>query len=470
MDDWPILTAAAMREADRRAIASGTPGIDLMERAGRVVADAVAAYVGPAPVVVVCGPGNNGGDGYVVARLPKRGGWPAGPPRTAPPASPDAIAVAARWGGPTGDLRDAHGAKILVDALFGTGLSRPLAPSCASDLAMLAEQAETVIAVDLPSGLDSDSGAHLGCPFTADMTIALAALKPAHTLFPAAAHCGRIVLADIGIPCESAIRTVERPKLRAPSYSDHTYTRGMTAIMAGPMPGAAVLSSVAAARGGAGAVMLIGDIPAPMPAIMTRRWSDDVLANRKLASVVIGPGLSIDGEGRRRLDGALAANIPVVLDAGALRLLASSPVPLARRLNGVKAVLTPHSGEFEDMFPGLSGSRIDRAVAAADRAGAVIILKGADTVIAAPDGRARVATTDGFWLATAGSGDILAGMAGAMLAAGLPPFEAASAAVWLHGAAAAHAGPWLVAGDLVDHLPAALSETLITPSGHHIAR
>lgn len=463
---WPILTAAAMRDADARAIAAGTPGIELMERAGAAVAGAVAAYVGPAPVLVVCGPGNNGGDGYIVARLLRQAGWPVRVARTAPPASADAIEAASRWDGPTEAIDDAHGAKILIDAAFGTGLARPLGAALADRLGILAATADTVIAIDVPSGVDSDNGELLGCPLFADMTVALAALKPAHSLFPAAARCGRLVLADIGIPCDCTVRTLERPCLGAPQHFDHKYSRGMVGVIAGEMTGAASLSAMGAARGGAGAVLLVGDMPPPMPAIITRRWSDDVLANTKIDAVVIGPGLDVGRAGRRKLDAALGSGKPLVLDAGALRLLADSAIPIGRRLNGVDAILTPHGGEFADLFPDLPGSLVNRAVAAARTAGAIVIFKGADTVIAAPDGRARIATATSFWLATAGSGDILAGVAGAMLAAGLPAFEAASAAVWLHGAAARHAGPWLVASDLVHHLPAALTEALVSTSGH----
>ncbi len=460
MQGWPILTAAAMRAADARAIAAGTPGIALMERAGAAIADAVAAYIGPAPVLMLCGPGNNGGDGYVVARLLREAGWPVRVARSAPPASADAIEAALRWDGPVDSIAEATGAKIVIDAVFGTGLSRALEAMLARDIAVLAEQADTVIAIDLPSGVDSDGGGLLGCAFKADMTVALAALKPAHCLYPAAAHCGRLVLADIGIASASEVRALARPCVRIPCYSDHKYSRGMVAVVAGEMGGAAELAATGAARGGAGAVLLVGGTAAPMPAIITRPWADDVLDNKKIASIVVGPGLGADRTGRRQLDAALDAGKPLVLDAGALRLLADSPIPLERRLRDVDAVLTPHSGEFAALFPDLAGNSVERAVRAARRAGAVVVLKGADTVIAAPDGRAHVATATSFWLATAGSGDILAGVTGAMLAARMPPFEAASAAVWLHGTAARHAGPWPVASDLAQYLPAALAEAL----------
>jgi len=453
----PILTAAAMRAAEDEAIAAGTPSAELMERAGAAAAETAWRFSGGAPALVLCGPGNNGGDGYVVARLLAERGVEVSVAALAPPRTTDAAAMAARWSGPTTDLAQAMPAPLVIDALFGTGLSRGLEPAVAARLGELVAAANFSVAIDLPSGVSTDDGALLSPVPAFDLTVTFAALKPAHRLQPAAAGCGRVIVGDIGVPAASLLREIGKPSLPRPGPDDHKYSRGMVAVVAGAMSGAAELAAEAALRGGAGYVLLAGGDPAPRrPHAVVRREGDAaaMLGDHRIGAIVIGPGLGRDEVADDRLDAALATGQPLVIDADALVLLGDDPSRLA---DAPPTILTPHEGEFARLFGDLSGSRLDRARDAASLSGAVVLLKGADTVVAAPDGRAAIAPPGSSWLATAGTGDVLAGIAGAMLARDLEPFEAACAAVWLHGAAARAAGPGLIADDLAHHLPAILA-------------
>jgi hydroxyethylthiazole kinase-like uncharacterized protein yjeF len=459
-----VATAHEMRHADAAAIASGTPGGELMDRAGRAVATAVAAFTGLDEVLVLCGPGNNGGDGYVIARELMARGWPVRVAQLAPPASPEAIAAAALYHGPVEPFDKARPRAILVDALFGTGMTRMLAPKLADRLQKLMEGSWVRVAVDLPSGVGTDDGSLLGAGLPFDMTVALAALKPAHLLYPAATLCGRIVTADIGIPVETACWRLGAPKLPPPGATDHKYTRGFAMIVGGEMPGAAMLAARGAQAAGAGYVVLAGEadhVTEPASIIQKRAGAADLellIEDKRIGAVVIGPGLGRDREASVRLDAALSdISHPLVLDADALVLLGASAIPVARRLHGRKAVLTPHEGEFARLFGSLPGNRIERARTAANMAQAVIVLKGPDTVVAAPDGKVKIADAPNFWLSTAGTGDVLSGVIAAMLSRGLEPFEAACAGVWLHGEAARIAGPAIAADDLMPALKQAFA-------------
>lgn len=419
-----ILTAAEMRAAEEAAIAAGTSVETLMERAGTAAAEAIWRYAGPLPALILCGPGNNGGDGRVIARdLAARGVEV----RVATPDDPD-------W----------PPAPLLVDALFGTGLSRPLDDALARRLLALAEAARVRVAIDLPSGVATDDGTILSPVPDFDLTVTFQTLKPSHLLQPAARHMGRLVVADIGIEAESSLTEIARPDLAPPGPDANKYSRGLVAIIAGDMPGASALAAAAAMRAGAGVVRLQAREFVPgVPAAVIQKPGDplDRLDDKRIGALLIGPGLV---EGRDLLDAALGAGHPLVLDAGALSLLAERSLP---RLDD--AILTPHAGEFQRLFGGGEGSKVDRARAAAASCGAVVVFKGADTVVAAPDGRAAIAPPAPAWLASAGTGDVLAGIVAAMRARGLAPFEAACAGVWLHGRAAERAGPGLIADDLV---------------------
>ena len=450
-----ILTAAETRAAEEAVFATGVTVEQVMERAGAAVAEAAWRYAGRAPALVLCGPGNNGGDGYVIARLLQDRGIEVRVAASGEPGTDAARANRARWTGPVETLADAAPAPLLIDALFGTGLARPLDPAIAGPLERLAGAARMRIAVDLPSGVGTDDGALLGPAIAYDMTVALAVLKPAHRLQPAAALIGRLIVADIGIAGRSRLCEIARPHLPAPGPTDHKYTRGHVVVAEGAMPGAALLSAMAAQRGGAGYVTLAGQ-GGGGPAALVRRDGDlaEILADRRVGAALVGPGLGRAAAGRALLDAALASGKPLVLDADALTLLAER-----RPLRGLP-ILTPHEGEFAALFGDLPGSRIDRARAAAASAQAVVVLKGPDTVVAGPDGRAAIAPPAPGWLASAGTGDVLAGLIAANRARGLDAFEAACAGVWLHARAAECAGPGLIADDLIAHLPQALAECL----------
>ncbi|MBD3760788.1 NAD(P)H-hydrate dehydratase [Rhizorhabdus sp.] len=455
MNGRPILTAVETRAAEAAVFATGVTVEQAMERAGATVAEAAWRHAGNMAALVVCGPGNNGGDGYVIARHLKARGVKVRVAASGEPRSDAARAMRARWDGPVEHLAEARAAGLLIDALFGTGLDRPLDPAVAEPLARLAGEATIRIAVDLPSGIGTDDGALLGPAIGYDMTVALAVLKPAHLLQPAAALMGRLVLGDIGIAGSSDLTEIARPHLPAPGPADHKYTRGHVVVAEGAMPGAALLAAMAAQRGGAGYVTLVGGGQGG-PASIVRRAGplDGLLADRRIGAVLVGPGLGRDAAGRGLLDAALGSGKPLVLDADALMLLEGTGA-----LPGLP-ILTPHEGEFAALFGTLTGSRIERARAAADRAQAVVVLKGPDTVVASPGGRAAIAAPAPGWLASAGTGDVLGGLIAANRARGLEAFEAACSGVWLHGRAARLAGPGLIADDLILHLPQALGECL----------
>jgi ADP-dependent NAD(P)H-hydrate dehydratase / NAD(P)H-hydrate epimerase len=445
----PVLTAPQMRAAE---IDCGVPLLELMERAGAALAEAAWRFGAGAPVLVLCGPGNNGGDGYVAARVLAAQGAEVAVAMSGPPTTDLARAAADNWIGPVRALTDVAPAPVLIDALFGTGMKRSLAPEIATPLHRLADAAHFVIAADLPSGLSTDDGRDLGAA-QADLTVAMGAAKPVHLLQPGAAKCGRVLIAEIGISASSDWNVLERPRLLAPRPDDHKYTRGMVAIVPGEMAGAATLGASAAARL-AGYTILCGKGDAP--ASVVRRGLDKTLSDPKLNAILIGPGLGDTADNRAKFDAVLASSVPLVLDAGALALVKA--IDIKERPHPV--ILTPHEGEFERLFGVLPGSKADRAQAAAARCGHTVILKGADTVIASADGRVTFAPAASPWLASAGTGDILAGIAVAMLGQGMPAHDAACSAVWLHAAAARRAGPALIADDLPAHLAAALAECL----------
>lgn len=449
-----MLTPEQMGRADAAAIAAGMSGIALMENAGRAVFRAIRRRFRPCPVVVLCGPGNNGGDGYVVARLLDRAGWPVRLAALAAPASADARGAAAGWRGPVHALAPAvlDGAGLVVDALFGAGLSRPLDGAAAEVVAAIRAP---VVAVDLPSGVSGLTGQVLGAAPRADLTVTFFRLKPGHLLLPGRALCGETICADIGIPSAvldaigPAIRlngpgNFARPLLAAEA---HKWSRGSVTIVAGPMPGAARLAAAAARRAGAGHVsVLSGDALAfagePGLVLLGPAAMAAALADRRRVAWVVGPG---GGSGApHALREAIGAGKRVVADADALQK--------ATDLRGA-CLLTPHEGEFTRVFGAPGEDRIDAARSAAQLTGAVVLLKGPTTVIAAPDGRIALNANAPQWLATAGTGDVLAGVAAAWLAQGAGPFEAACAAAWLTGAAASQLGAGMLAEQLALALP-----------------
>lgn len=455
MTGRPILTAQEMRDAEAAAIAAGTSVETLMERAGRAAAEAIRRFAGPMPALVLCGPGNNGGDGYVIARALAEGGAEVRVAAAAEPSSGAAKAARARWTGPVEPIATAEPAPLLIDALFGTGLTRPLDAILAGRLGDLAAQARVRAAIDLPSGAATDDGGLLSPVPDYDLTVTFQTLKPSHLLQPAARHMGRIVVADIGIAAESRLTEIARPRLRSPGPDDHKYSRGYVAVLAGEMPGASALAAAAALRAGAGYVRIFAEAFVDgAPNAIVQAPGRGFAPDKRIGAVAIGSGLGTGMKSRALLESALAAETALVLDADALNLIGRE-LP---ELEG--AILTPHEGEFARMFGKMSGSKVERARAAAALAGAVVLLKGPDTIVAAPDGRAAMARPAPAWLASAGTGDVLTGIVAALRAGGLAPFEAACSAAWLHGRAAELAGPALIADDLISRLPAAVAECL----------
>ena len=412
---------------------------------------------GASEVLVLCGPGNNGGDGYVAARLLKKRGAHVRLAASAPAKAEAACRAAGLWDGPVEALADAAKAATIVDALFGTGLARPLEPAVADALARLCRSAQRRIAVDLPSGVATDDGSVLSAVPHFDLTIALGALKPSHLLLPAAEHCGQVAVADIGLgSIDGPTHRIVRPSFATPPHDANKYSRGKLVVLAGDMPGASLLSALASQRAGAGYVELLGSSgDAPPHALVRHAWSERALEDARISAIVVGPGLGHGKTARARLDAAFATGKPLLLDADALTLIGKSRHD---RLAG--HVLTPHWGEFTRLFGDSGKDRLTQVRAAAAQSGAIVLLKGADSIVAHPDGRAAIAPLAPSWLASAGTGDVLAGIIGALITGGLGPFEAAQAGIWLHGEAARLVGPVLIADDLIAHLPTALAACL----------
>ncbi|HEX3846020.1 MAG TPA: NAD(P)H-hydrate dehydratase [Steroidobacteraceae bacterium] len=474
-----LVTVAQMGAADAAAVARGTAGTTLMHNAGMAVVREIARRWSARPTLVLCGPGNNGGDGFVVAAELGRMGWPV---RVALLGERgrlhgDAAFHAARW---TGALEPAAPAAIgtaglVVDALFGSGLNRPLAPEAAATLAEAVRRRVPIVAVDVPSGVMGDSGASVGA-VASRCTVTFARKKPAHVLMPGRALCGEVTVADIGIPDEVfatlPISAYENhPSLWGDSMprldqAGNKYSRGHALLYGGyPVTGAARMAARAAARVGAGLTTIAVPSEAfavyasALLSIMVRPLAGrgrfgELLSDRRFTACLIGPGAGVDDATRDSALAILRAGRPVVLDADAISVFAGRLSALGESVKG-PCVMTPHEGEFARVFSA-SGDKLTRARAAAHESGAVLVLKGADTVIAAPDGRAIVNTHAPATLATAGSGDVLGGLILGLLAQGMDAFDAAAAGVWVHGAAAADFGPGLIAEDLPELVPAVL--------------
>lgn len=449
MTGRPILTAEQMRAAEQAAIDGGVAVETLMERAGAALAEGVFRFAGRRPVLLACGPGNNGGDGYVAARHLRCKGVPVRVAALSEPATDAARWARSQWDGDVEDFASAETAPVLVDCLFGTGLKRPLNDIVAKRLCKLASSAGLAIACDLPSGVEADSGAILSpIPFF-DLTVTFGALKPAHRLMPGMARMGRVALGDIGIEAETHWFEIGRPQPPPLSPDGHKYDRGLVHALAGKMPGAIALACTAAARTGAGYVRVstsrsIDNLPSAVVQTDTATLNDP-----RIGAVLVGPGM---GDIPQVLTLALTSKAPVVIDGDAI-----GQVGEPERLRGQDAIVTPHEGEFSRLFGELQGSKGERALEAARRSGAVVVYKGPDTLVASPDGRLGFAPPAPAWLATAGTGDVLAGMIAALRAQGMPGFEAACAAVWVHGRAAEIAGPDMIADDLLVAIPEALA-------------
>ena len=453
-----ILTVAQMRDAEQALIDAGTSVEALMRIAGRGAGEWVWRMSGGRPVTVLCGPGNNGGDGWVLAELIRERGGDVAVISPKEPATAAAKDARSRYRGPVLD-QPRHG-EVFVDCLFGSGLNRALPEELMALLDRLARSHHASVAVDLPSGIESDSGALLNHNLPRfDLTIALGAWKFAHWSLPAMERMGARKLVEIGCaPVEGAARLGARPSMVSPDGEAHKYSRGLLGIVAGNMPGAALLAARAAMHGGAGYVKLLGDAHTPPELVADARPLGEALADRRMSAVLVGPGLGRDKTARERLDAVLAHERPAVLDADALTLLRREDAPLER------AVLTPHMGELaalERAF-GLEGEapRRQRALAVARATGAVVLIKGADSLIATPDGTLVCAPAASSWLSVAGSGDVLAGILASRLAVHRDPLRAAEEALWLHGEAARLAGPGFTAAQLGEAVQGALAAAL----------
>ena len=492
-----LLTPAEMSKADRFAILAGTPGIQLMERAGLAVADEAARLAkARGRIAILCGPGGNGGDGFVAARLLSQRGYPVelGLIGRRDALKGDPALAAARWSGAVLEAAalDFACADCVIDALFGAGLARDIdgeARAIIERINAFRRAGGPVLAVDVPSGIDGETGKVRGVAVEASASVTFFRLKPGHLLLPGRTLAGAIRLADIGIP-EAALAPiapqafVNAPAvwgeaLPRPDAASHKYARGAALILSGSghRTGAARLAARTALRAGAGIVSVASPLDAvaanaaQLTAVMVAPFAsvrdfEALLADERRRALALGPGAGVGPNLRKLVAAALTRpgkDRTIVLDADALTSFAGESERLAALIGrgGHKAVLTPHEGEFAKLFEGAPGvgledDKLSRARVAARLMGAVVLIKGADTVVAAPDGRAAIGWDLPAWLATAGSGDVLAGLVTGLAAQAMPAFEAACAAVWLHGACGRAVGPGLIAEDLPDALPGVL--------------
>ena len=484
-----VLNPAEMERADRLTIAAGTPGFALMLSAGQAVAEAAMDLVEEGPIVVVAGGGNNGGDGFVAAAELAARGREVSVILLCERDSlqGDAASAARGWKYPVLPFNPQAIGKpaLIIDALFGAGLNRPVKGEPHDMIEAVNANGAPVLAIDLPSGVNGTTGAVMGVAINATETVTFFRRKPAHLLMPGRMHCGRVRVADIGIAprvlSEIQPRTFEnapqfwRGSFPVPRIDGHKYTRGHVIAVSGDIAatGASRMSARAALRAGAGLVTLASPREAlivnaaALTAVMVRAIDTvvefaELVADKRFNTCVIGPGAGLGHRTRDFVLTALSANKRLVLDADALTSFAEAPDHLFEAIKASghgEVVLTPHEGEFPRLFSDMSNkhperSKLERVRAAAERSGAVVLLKGPDTVVATADGRATIAANAPPWLATAGAGDVLSGMIAGMLAQGVPAFEAACIGVWMHGEAAREAGPGLIAEDLPEVLPA----------------
>ncbi len=494
MHGLELLTTDEMARADDLAVVRGMSALSLMENAGRAVADEAARMIAPGSrIVVFCGPGNNGGDGLVAARLLKERGFDVSATLFADRAGlkGDAAVMAGLWHGLLHPPAFGLGNKIdpmpglVIDALFGAGLNRPMSAEIIGALAAVQHSGIPILAVDVPSGVHGTTGATVNVVARADRTVTFFRAKPGHYLMPGRACCGKVIVCDIGIPAgvldEIAPCTfLNAPALWSPSFprllpDGHKFSRGHALVVSGPAhaTGAARLSARGALRMGAGLVSVASPLDAVavnaahLTAIMILPFAvtdglQVLLGDRRINACLIGPGAGVGGQTKTNVEQILASHSAVVLDADALTSFAGgaacTELFVAIKAHTAPVVMTPHAGEFARLFGAMpnSASKLEKARTAAKLSGAVIVLKGADTVIAAPDGRAAINNNAPPTLGTAGSGDVLAGFITGLLAQGMVAFEASCAAVWLHGACAGDYGAGLIAEDLPDCLPRVL--------------
>jgi hydroxyethylthiazole kinase-like uncharacterized protein yjeF len=476
-----LLTTGEMYVADAATINGGTAGAVLMENAGRAIVKAILDRWSARPVLILCGPGNNGGDGFVVARLLSQAGWTVrlGLLGDVKSVRGDAAKMLAQWKGKIEplDIQLLEGSELVVDALFGAGLSRVVDGAVESLIDEINRRAIPCVAVDVPSGVSGDTGEILGAAPRCNLTVTFFRQKPGHLLYPGRDLCGDIIVADIGISdavlsdivpmVAHNLPSLWNAHLPKPSHTNHKYIRGYALIVGGAkMTGAARLSARAAARIGTGMVGIAApsetaDIYAcDDPGFLIHRFSDArefsaLLDDKRQTAVVIGPGMGVSGMTADMTLAVLASEKAVVLDGDALSAFENRREELFAAIDGTRVVITPHEGEFSRLFS-IDGDKLTRCRVAAAQSGAVVVLKGPDTVIAAPDGHAVINSNAPPTLATAGAGDVLAGLISGLMAQGMETFYAACAACWIHGEAANQFGPGLIASDLPECVPAVL--------------
>jgi NAD(P)H-hydrate epimerase len=478
-----LLTNEEARSADSATIAKGISGEALMENAGKAVVSVIDNYFKPCPVLVLCGIGNNGGDGFVIARILKERNWPVTVcvVMDAKDIKGDALAAKNKWQKAGGKVHNfspvlLNENKLIIDAIFGTGLDRPIEAPVSDIITQVNKCPLPVIAVDIASGINGNSGAVMGVAVESMHTVTFTQGKPGHFLLPGKINTGQLHVADIGIVDDQLAPkhflntpALWKDQLPRPSAETHKYTRGHAIVIGGGISstGASRMAALAGLRAGAGLVS-IACTPDSLPvyasslmAVMTKPITKTtplkaMIDEKHVTAVLVGPGCGISDTTRDQTIEILKHNKPCVIDADAISAFQDNPNPL---FSAIKAptVLTPHEGEFERLF-WVKGPKPERAIAAAKESNAVIVFKGNDTVIAHPDGRVAINHNAPVWLATAGAGDVLAGLITGFLAQGMPAFEAACTATWIHGEAACAVGPGLIAEDLPAHVPQVLAK------------
>ncbi|WP_373492073.1 NAD(P)H-hydrate dehydratase [Parasphingorhabdus sp.] len=460
------MTAAEMQQAEQDLIDQGVSVEQLMRRAGQGAAQMIWRIAADMPTLVLCGPGNNGGDGYVIAQWLLEKGVDV---RVAAPLDPKTEAAShakSLWRGKTLPLADAEPAPQFVDCLFGTGLTRAIGEDWFGHFSHLSAGAKRRVAIDLPSGIESDHGLCLNDGPGFQMTIALGAFKPAHFLEPARSKMGKLVGIDIGISADSRFEILPQPRISAPSPEDHKYSRGLVAVVAGAMTGAAQLTALAAQQSGAGYVKIFArpGFTAPHPSIVIETVNDSgdlqqKLVDSRISAIVIGPGLGRDDQAMELLNAALTVDKPLLLDADAL-IVAGTQFATMVKARTAETIATPHAGEFAALMPGDLHHKLEDSRKLAGQSGCTILLKGPDTIIVHPGGAASISDSSSAWLSTAGTGDVLAGIIASRLATGLSGYKAACEGQWLHSRAAILAGPAFTPEMLINQLPATLQECL----------
>jgi NAD(P)H-hydrate epimerase len=481
-----LLSAEQMRAAENATIAAGTPGFILMKQAGEKAAHTIMERFSPSPILVLCGPGNNGGDGFILAQTLLEHGWPVNLWASSHELSGDAKEASKMYrGNRIGDITSEplESYSLIVDALFGTGLTRNIENEFNTVIEDVNNAKAHVIALDIPSGVHTNTGDVMGNAIEANHTITFSHAKPGHFLLPGKNLTGDLITLDIGIELggispETYQNTplLWRNHFPQPHVHSHKYNRGYTLVIGGPITktGAAKLASRSALRIGSGLVSIACDresLPiyatsqAAVMTVLIEQESDftTLLDDERINSVVIGPGAGLTDQTKNRVRNILNAGKHCVLDADALRLFSEHPDMLFKHING-SCILTPHEGEFQHLFNNISvdmeADKLTRACQAAKLSGATIIYKGSDTVIATPEGKAALSSHTASSLATAGTGDVLAGLCGGLLAQGMSAFESAAAASWIHAEAATLFGPGLIAEDLPELIPAVLRDVI----------